>query len=96
MAVLSPTYGKKKGDRNLNNSINIRSNKKAMNPANQRKMSEKQEIYQEDINTPDKESESDQSLDLPSMRSEVQTPKPKREVLACNLRIDTTMKAFKQ
>jgi len=45
MAVMSPTYGKKKGDRNLNNSINIRSNKKAMNPANQRKQSEKQEVY---------------------------------------------------
>jgi hypothetical protein len=29
------------------------------------------------------------------MRSEVQTPK-KREVLACNLRIDTTMKAFER
>lgn len=32
MAVMSPTYSKKKGDRNLNNSINIRSNKKAMHP----------------------------------------------------------------
>jgi hypothetical protein len=30
------------------------------------------------------------------MRSEVSTAKPKREVLACNLRIDTTMKAFER
>ena len=40
------------------------------------------------------------SLDLPSMRSEVSTKKstakPKQEVLACNLRIDTTMKAFER
>ena len=95
MAVMSPTnYSKKKGDRNLNQSINIRSNKKAMHP-NTRKQSEKYEPQQqEDMNTPD--SESDVSLDLPSMRSEVSTAKPKAEVLACNLRIDTTMKAFER
>lgn len=99
MAVMSPTYSKKKGDRDrgLNQSINIRSNKKAMHP-NQRKPSEKQEIMEQE-ETPDNFSESDVSLDLPSMRSDVQsvhTPKPKREVLACNLRIDTTMKAFER
>jgi hypothetical protein len=31
-AVMSPTYSKKKEGRNLNQSINIRSNKKAMHP----------------------------------------------------------------
>ena len=41
---MSPTnFSKKKGDRNLNQSINIRSNKKAMHPANTRKQSEKYE-----------------------------------------------------
>ena len=61
---------------------------------NVRKQSEKYEPQQQEEITPD--SESDVSLDLPSMRSEVSTAKPKREVLACNLRIDTTMKAFEQ
>lgn len=97
MAVMSPTNVSKKKDRQFNQSINIRSNKKAMHPAG-RKQSEKYETpMQEDNNTPD--SESDVSLDLPSMRSEKShTPKPKRqpEVLACNLRIDTTMKAFEK
>jgi hypothetical protein len=44
-------------------------------------------------------SESDVSLDLPSMRSEVTTPKPppkKPEVIACNIRIDTNMKDFEK
>ena len=58
-------------------------------------------IQQRPDETPD--SDSDQSLDLPSMRSEVFTPKPTPkekknesaappEVINCNLRIDTTMK----
>ena len=99
IAVMSPTYSKKKGDRNLNQSINIRSNKKAMHP-NQRKQSEKQEPQMmDDFVSKDNNSESDVSLYLPSMRSEVQSvhsAKPKREVLACNLRIDTTMKQFER
>lgn len=96
VALMSPTNynSKKKTDgRNLNQSINIRSNKKAMHP-NARKQSEKQDIQIEATPTPD--SDSDMSLDLPSMRSEVHQQKPKREVLACNLRIDTTMKAFEK
>lgn len=58
-----------------------------------RKQSEKYETpFQENSNTPDSDSD-DVSLDLPSMRSEQKTPKPKpkSEVIACNLRIDTTM-----
>ena len=96
MALMSPTNynSKKKTDgRNLNQSINIRSNKKAMNP-NARKQSEKQEVQIEQTPTPD--SESDVSLDLPSMRSEIQQQKPKPQVIECNLRIDTTMKAFEK
>jgi sugar-specific transcriptional regulator TrmB len=99
MAVMSPTYNKKK-ERNLNNSINIRSNKKAMNAYQKPKHSEKKfvETPHED-QTPDKMSDSDVSLDLPSMRSESHvTPKPakKPEVINCNVRIDTNMKQFEK
>jgi len=65
---------------------------------NTRKQSEKYETPMQEDNTPYSDSD-DMSLDLPSMRSEKShTPKPKAkpEVLACNLRIDTTMKAFEK